>query len=347
MKTGKRIFTVLALVGIVSIWATSVMAWCTPEALNCGNVITRNLNQTPWHNDIATYNCTGSTTWNGHSHVYRIYPPQNGALRFTLEWTPTTDPNTDIHLFVLSSCNQNACIGHTADTLTIPNAVANDDYWVIIDGRGAAANPRSYTLTVTCGDNPLAAELQSFDAAADGDAIAVNWSVASETNNDYFALQRSTDNNDHWLDIARIAGRGTASSGATYAYDDQNVISGHRYTYRLVSVQLDGASSILSTADVDFGPGAAAAAADFHLLGNYPNPFNPTTTIRYEALHDAEIMLEVFALDGRKLATLVDGFVEAGYHEVTFDGTSLGTGVYFARLTGASGAQMLKIVLMK
>lgn len=347
MKSTRLVLSALALLFLASLCAITAYAWCNPEALNCGSAVSRNLNQNPWHNDINTYNCTGATTWNGHSHVYRIYPPQNGPLRLYLDWTPTANPDEDIHLFVLYDCNRNHCIGHTADSLTIPDAEAGNDYWIIIEGRGSAANPRTYSLSVLCGDDPLAAELQAFDATAQPESIALNWSVASERNNDHFAVERDMDNADNWQSIARVEGRGTATSAASYSVEDRSVVSGHEYTYRLVAVDLDGTSSIMGVTDVNFRPGADATASDFRLLGNYPNPFNPSTTIRFEALQDAEAMLDVFALDGRRVATLVDGMIEAGYHEVTFDAATFGTGVYFARLSSYAGTQMIKMVLMK
>jgi flagellar hook assembly protein FlgD len=73
------------------------------------------------------------------------------------------------------------------------------------------------------------------------------------------------------------------------------------------------------------------------LIGNYPNPFNPTTTIRYEIDQPGEVSLTVFNMLGQKVADLVNGAQTAGVYEVDWDGRDAGgklaaSGVYLYRL---------------
>ncbi len=86
---------------------------------------------------------------------------------------------------------------------------------------------------------------------------------------------------------------------------------------------------------VSVGPPAGAIPGRYALDQNFPNPFNPSTVITYHLPADARLTLKVFDLLGREIATLVDGPVQAGSHSVTWNAGSLGSGVYFARLSAS------------
>lgn len=83
------------------------------------------------------------------------------------------------------------------------------------------------------------------------------------------------------------------------------------------------------------------------LTGNYPNPFNPSTTIRYELPHQAVVKLEVYDQTGRKVRTLVDQTLQAGNHETRFDASGLSSGIYFTRLTAGNVTDTGKMLLLK
>ncbi len=93
--------------------------------------------------------------------------------------------------------------------------------------------------------------------------------------------------------------------------------------------------------------GDAAAPQQWSLNQNFPNPFNPSTTIRFFIPTKGAVKLEVFDLLGRITATLLDGTEEAGEHEVRFDGSAFASGVYFYRLAAAGRVQTREMVLMK
>lgn len=83
------------------------------------------------------------------------------------------------------------------------------------------------------------------------------------------------------------------------------------------------------------------------LLGNYPNPFNPTTEISFSLPNACDVKLEVYNVMGQQVVTIVDRFMEAGRHSVTFDGRAVASGVYFYRLEAGVFIETKKMVLLK
>lgn len=94
---------------------------------------------------------------------------------------------------------------------------------------------------------------------------------------------------------------------------------------------------------------AESIPSDYTLRQNYPNPFNPTTVISYQLPVSNRVSLKVFDLLGREVATLVDGRVSAGAHQVSFDASGLSSGMYIYQLLSADGSVSLtrKMMLIK
>ena len=83
------------------------------------------------------------------------------------------------------------------------------------------------------------------------------------------------------------------------------------------------------------------------LLGNYPNPFNPTTTISFNLPEAQPVRLAVFNVLGQLVQVLADGPMEAGRHEVRFLAGELPSGLYLARLASPSGVIVRSMLLTK
>ena len=79
----------------------------------------------------------------------------------------------------------------------------------------------------------------------------------------------------------------------------------------------------------------------------YPNPFNPTTTLRYDVARNGLVSLKVFNVMGQEVATLVNRQVRAGSYTATFDASTLSSGVYFVRMQADGFNAVRKVMLMK
>ncbi len=93
--------------------------------------------------------------------------------------------------------------------------------------------------------------------------------------------------------------------------------------------------------------GKTDVPTEFSLEANYPNPFNPTTQIRYNLPENAHVRLEVFTYSGQFVTTLVDGMRPSGTHVETFDASGLSSGLYLYRLTTPGFVATRKMTILK
>ncbi|MCU0613084.1 MAG: T9SS type A sorting domain-containing protein [Candidatus Eisenbacteria bacterium] len=96
-------------------------------------------------------------------------------------------------------------------------------------------------------------------------------------------------------------------------------------------------------------PTASGIPERFELMGNFPNPFNPSTQIRYAVAKESKVTIQVFDLLGRAVATVPVGIKQAGVHESSFSATALPSGAYFYRVEFQSTAtgQLLSTLIGK
>lgn len=90
-----------------------------------------------------------------------------------------------------------------------------------------------------------------------------------------------------------------------------------------------------------------ALPKEFKLNQNYPNPFNPSTVISYQLAENSEVKLKVFDMLGREVATLVNERVQAGEHQVSFDASTLSSGIYIYQLKTGEFSSTRKMLLIK
>ncbi|NPV10669.1 MAG: T9SS type A sorting domain-containing protein [Ignavibacteria bacterium] len=86
---------------------------------------------------------------------------------------------------------------------------------------------------------------------------------------------------------------------------------------------------------------------NFYLYDNYPNPFNPSTNIKFYLNKDSNIELSIYSLNGNKIHILLNDFYKAGTYEINFDGSNLSSGVYFYKLKTDFGSSIKKMILIK
>lgn len=155
-------------------------------------------------------------------------------------------------------------------------------------------------------------ELAAFAATQQQNGILVDWVTATETNNYGFEIQKSTDGTTFATE-AFIPGNGTKLSETKYSYFIKELAPGDVWV-RLKQIDFDGTATFAAVEKIEY----SFAPDSPEIYANYPNPFNPSTVIRYGLSETMDISLEVFNVMGEKVKTLEKGLKAVGQHEVVF-----------------------------
>jgi hypothetical protein len=99
--------------------------------------------------------------------------------------------------------------------------------------------------------------------------------------------------------------------------------------------------------DVGAPEEAQVLPGGFVLYSAYPNPFNPTTVISFDLPSESHVSVDIYNVLGQKVTTLNDGSLPAGHHEMNWDASNVGSGVYFARVTTEHNRGVVKMMLLK
>ncbi len=193
---------------------------------------------------------------------------------------------------------------------------------------------------------PLAVTLASFAGAFENEAAVLRWSTLIEENIEGFNVLRSEREADGYepVNADPVASSG-AAGGASYEMKDPDVSLSRIYYYKLEAIS-GGRTRDLS------GPCTVVCRAPFSLEQNAPNPFNPSTSIKFTIAEDARVTLVVYDVGGRRVKTLVDRDLKASFYRVAWDGRNengrnVASGIYFYRLQAGSYVQSRKMILLR
>ena len=242
----------------------------------------------------------------------------------------------------IGTANYNSPLSPSGTTLSTSAATCDDFFVATATDAGGNTPAGGNTSEFFAPSRQLPVELTTFDARTDGETVQLSWKTASETNNAGFNVQRKRSGDDGWTKVGFVEGHGTTSEPQTYAFDDAGVpFEADSLRYRLKQVDLDGAFEYSESVEV-----AIAGSDELVLHGNFPNPFQGQTTIRYALPQSGPVQLAIYNALGQRVATLLNSEQDAGRQQIRFDARGLSSGVYFLRLTsnGTTRTQKLTVV---
>lgn len=162
-----------------------------------------------------------------------------------------------------------------------------------------------------------------------------------------------TDERHGWLSVSDGRIYRTTDGGFTWTRDEQ-VAGVPLYSIRFLDHNngwaVGSGGAIIhygeTVTGIPFDPGAHLPERPL-LLRNYPNPFNPQTTIRFRLPYSQRVKLTVYDVQGRKIATLLNEQKPAGEHQIIFDGSRLASGIYICRLVAGGYEASQQMLLLK
>jgi hypothetical protein len=239
-----------------------------------------------------------------------------------------------------TGCQVTSAVTDAQLSMQLSGAVTGGSKGVVVS-RYSLITPAQYTTIRDFYLATLPVELSTFNVNVNANNVSLSWATATEKNNRGFEVQRKTGTSD-FQSVGFIAGKGTTTEVQNYSFVDKNLQNG-LYTYRLKQVDYDGTFTYSQEAEADL-----KVVKSFALEQNFPNPFNPATTIKYSLPSQAAVTLKIYNVLGENVVTLLNNATqEAGIHSVNFDASNLPSGVYMYSIQAGSNIQSKKMLLMK
>ena len=200
-------------------------------------------------------------------------------------------------------------------------------------------------------DQPASVQISSFTAVIVGsDDVQLTWITTNEVGNEGFYMQKWLVATSEWWEIENsfVAGYGTTTEPQQYSFTDFAGITGMGQ-YRLKQVNSIGIIYYTDPIFIDIPTSVSETALGrLSLAQNHPNPFNPSTEIKFSVETTGQAIVSLYNSLGQELATLFDGVAEAGrLNTVHFDATGFASGVYFYQLQVGDKKLVRKLLLHK
>jgi hypothetical protein len=198
------------------------------------------------------------------------------------------------------------------------------------------------TIVHYSGQAPVPVLISHFGASVKEKAIELRWEITSDEPVVGFRIYRSDDRSP----IERRLDEGWAIEPSARRYTDTTVQHGVRYRYTLGVVDADGSEVRSQTTEIK------SPAYSMALFQNQPNPFNPTTRVRFSVPKKTYVTLQIFNLEGKLITQLISKVVDTGLQELEWDGRDerghpMASGVYFYRLEAGGIILSRKMILIK
>ena len=270
---------------------------------------------------------TVDLTWNDNS---------NNETGFRIQRKDSTDIFTDVGTV---SAGETSFPDNVSDVTTYT--------YRVIAYNDSAVSDYSNEAEIMITQVPV--ELISFSGPVSGDKVLLNWTTATEQNNKGFYVERSFG--EDFAPITFIRGHGTTTQKNSYSYTDNLINDNYKgmILYRLKQVDFNGSYKYSGTVMVSLD----IKTRGYLLDQNFPNPFNPSTKIKFNIPEQSKVKLQIINMLGEVVKNLTEEDLPQGVYEKSWNASGYASGIYYIRMSAQSEVsdksylQVLKMLYLK
>jgi len=241
-----------------------------------------------------------------------------------------------------------------------PSSTGLVGYWKLDENVGptmydSAGTQQNGTLSggsIVSSDLTLPVELSSFTASLTAQYfVRLHWVTQSENDALGYRIYRSHDSDlEHALQVSPLINATNTTTQVSYEYTDSEVAPGTWY-YWLQSLDLNGSyyffGPVMATVVSDQGGEAPEIPVTTGISKIYPNPFNPSTTIKYVLADDLATSFRIYNTRGQMVQSYDLGLIDPGTHDLIWKAESLPAGIYMIQMKVGDVVSRSKAVLSK
>jgi hypothetical protein len=272
----------------------------------------------------------------GEKDSMKVSPTE--TTDYELQTTGDVSQSLDVILYVLPPLQVNRALNKSVIVSSSETETGNDNPAYIVDG--------NFLTLWTSGHNDnqwLEIDLERIYKV---DKMILHWGDDFATNYRFgFAVEKNGYNLVHTISngqggVEEYDGLNSDGRYLKIMLDKRAVASGG---FSFIEIEVYG----IKNPKDDDNKNIFRNPGQYSLSRNYPNPFNPTTTIEYSIPGNSFVNLEVYSILGRKIGVLVNDYKNAGSYKVNFNGSNLASGIYYYRLRSNKYLKTEKMILLK
>ncbi|MFP4547255.1 MAG: T9SS type A sorting domain-containing protein, partial [Fidelibacterota bacterium] len=276
------------------------------------------------------------------------------------------DNDENINCSILSISDSSICSGELSDDMLIislkENANGTSSIILRADSKGKTVDEEFLVIVNPVNDAPEQFQLLSpandselIISSSSEDSVTFSWeeSIDPDVGDDVIYSLLFFNETDTIIAETNIVGESVSySDSLIYLIMEQNEVE--QITGEWIVFATDGEfvtpstdSKTLTIRQEVVAIDNEIAATEFNLYQNFPNPFNPTTQIKFSLPKRVLVKLSIYNINGKLMETLVDRQMNEGYHTITWDAGKYGSGIYFYQIKTADKLEFKKCMLIK